>query len=92
VGAVFSTTQLETEMDHRSAKICTTALLAMLTFAGCSSWSDAQKGTAIGAGAGAAIGHAVGGGVLGTVGGAAVGGVIGHEVGENRDEKKAQSK
>ena len=56
---------------------------------GCGTWSDAQKGTAIGAGTGAVIGNAVGGGVLGTVGGAAVGGVIGHEIGEHRDEKKA---
>ena len=56
--------------------------------AGCGTWSNAQKGTAIGAGTGAVIGNAVGGGVLGTVGGAAVGGVIGHEVGQNRDEKQ----
>jgi osmotically inducible lipoprotein OsmB len=59
---------------------------ALLT--GCGTWSNAQKGTAIGAGTGAVIGNAVGGGVLGTVGGAAVGGVIGHEIGENRDEKQ----
>jgi osmotically inducible lipoprotein OsmB len=58
---------------------------ALLT--GCGTWSNAQKGTAIGAGTGAVIGNAVGGGVLGTVGGAAVGGLIGHEVGQNRDEK-----
>jgi osmotically inducible lipoprotein OsmB len=57
---------------------------------GCASWSDARKGTAIGAGAGAVIGNAVGGGVLGTVGGAAVGGVVGHEIGKNQDEKKEQ--
>jgi len=55
---------------------------------GCASWSDAQKGTAIGVGAGAVIGNAVGGGVLGTVGGAAVGGVVGHEIGRNQDQKK----
>jgi osmotically inducible lipoprotein OsmB len=68
------------------------ALMAGLAFTGCGTWTDAQKGTAIGAGAGAAVGHAVGGGVLGTVGGAAVGGVIGHEIGENRDEKKQGGK
>ncbi len=77
-------------MNRFSARNFTLALLAM-TLGACGTWTDAQKGTAIGAGAGAAVGHAVGGGVLGTVGGAAVGGVIGHEVGENRDEKKAQS-
>ena len=68
------------------------ALMAGLAFAGCSTWTGAQKGTAIGAGAGAAVGHAVGGGVLGTVGGASVGGVIGHEIGENQDEKKQGGK
>lgn len=70
-------------------KLQLTAVLIATTLAGCGTWSDAQKGTAIGAGTGALIGNAVGGGVLGTVGGAAVGGVIGHEVGENRDDKKA---
>jgi len=68
------------------------ALVAALAFGGCSTWSGAEKGTAIGAGAGAAVGHAVGGGVLGTVGGAALGGVIGHEVGENQDQKKQAGK
>ena len=70
-------------------KLQITAVLIAGMLAGCGTWSDAQKGTAIGAGTGALIGNAVGGGVLGTVGGAAVGGVIGHEVGENRDDKKA---
>lgn len=59
-----------------------------VALSGCAGWSDAQKGTAIGAATGGAAGAVLGGGVLGTVGGAAVGGVIGHEVGENRDEKK----
>lgn len=68
--------------------IATAIFIAALS--GCGTWSDAQKGTAIGAGTGAVIGNAVGGGVLGTVGGAAVGGVIGHEIGENQDEKKAK--
>jgi len=68
------------------------AVMAALALAGCSNWSNASKGTAIGAGAGAAVGHAVGGGLLGTVGGAAVGGVIGHEIGENQDEKKQGGK
>ena len=56
----------------------------------CASWTSAQKGTAIGAGAGAVIGNAVGVGVLGTVGGANVGGVVGHEIGKNQDQKKVQ--
>jgi osmotically inducible lipoprotein OsmB len=75
----------------KSARDTTLAIVATLALAGCGTWSDAQKGTAIGAGVGAAAGHAISGGsVLGTVGGAAVGGVIGHEVGENRDEKKGK--
>jgi len=77
-------------MKRHSVRNSTIAALLALVVAGCSSWTDAQKGTAIGAGAGAAVGNAVGGGVLGTVGGAAVGGVIGHEIGERRDEDKAK--
>lgn len=46
-------------------------------------WSNAQKGTAIGAGTGAVSGNVVGGRVLGTVGGAAVGGVVGQEIGKD---------
>jgi osmotically inducible lipoprotein OsmB len=65
-------------------------LACSVLLGGCASWSDAQKGTAIGPGAGALIGNAVGGGVLGTVGGAAVGGVVGHEIGRNQDQKKEQ--
>jgi osmotically inducible lipoprotein OsmB len=75
----------------KSAKNTALAIVATLALAGCGTWSDAQKGTAIGAGVGAAAGHAISGGsVLGTIGGAAVGGVVGHEVGENRDEKKGR--
>jgi len=77
-------------MKRHSVRNSTIAALLALVVAGCSSWTDAQKGTAIGAGAGAAVGNAVGGGVLGTVGGAAVGGVIGHEIGERRDKDKAK--
>jgi osmotically inducible lipoprotein OsmB len=78
-------------MKRASIRTSTLALMAALAFAGCGTWTDAQKGTAIGAGAGAAVGHAVSGGsVLGTVGGAAVGGVVGHEVGERRDEDKTK--
>ena len=39
-------------------------LACSVLLGGCASWSDAQKGTAIGAGTGALIGNAVGGGVL----------------------------
>lgn len=76
------------KVKRHAVRNSTIAVVAALVFTGCSSWTDAQKGTAIGAGAGAAVGNAVGGGVLGTVGGAAVGGVIGHEIGERRDEDK----
>jgi osmotically inducible lipoprotein OsmB len=69
-------------------KLITTLVASLVFISGCSTWSNAQKGTAIGAGTGAVIGNAVGGGVLGTVGGAAVGGVIGHEIGEDQDRKK----
>ena len=76
----------------KSARNTTLAIVSALAFAGCSTWSGAEKGTAIGAGVGAAAGHVIGGGVLGTVGGAVAGGVIGHEVGENQDQKKAGGK
>jgi len=71
-------------------KIIAALVASAALLGGCGTWSNAEKGTAIGAGAGAAIGHATGGGVLGTVGGAAGGGVIGHEIGENQDEKKGK--
>jgi len=79
----------ENVMSMLRTKGLSVAMAAMVALAGCSSWSGAQKGTAIGVGAGAAVGHAVGGGVLGTVGGAAVGGVVGHEIGKKQDEKDA---
>lgn len=57
------------------------AVLAVVGLSACSSMSQQEKNTAVGAGIGA-VGGAVltGGSALGTVGGAAVGGVIGHEV------------
>jgi osmotically inducible lipoprotein OsmB len=69
----------------------TIAIAIAVSAAGCATWdnlSDAQKGTAIGAGVGGVAGAAAtGGGVLGTVGGAAVGGVVGHEIGKRRDRE-----
>jgi osmotically inducible lipoprotein OsmB len=62
-----------------------------LTFAGalalgaCSSMSERDKATAIGAGVGAVGGAALtSGSALGTIGGAAVGGVIGNQVGKDK--------
>ena len=58
-------------------------LVSALGLGACSSMSQRDKNTAIGAGVGA-VGGAVltGGSALGTVGGAAVGGVIGNQVGK----------
>ncbi|MEC4718013.1 glycine zipper 2TM domain-containing protein [Noviherbaspirillum sp. CPCC 100848] len=62
--------------------ITATALAAMLTLAGCSSMTQRDKNTAVGAGIGAVAGSVLtGGSGIGTVGGAAVGGVIGNQVG-----------
>jgi osmotically inducible lipoprotein OsmB len=57
----------------------------ILAVGGCSSMSERDKSTAVGAGVGA-VGGAVlsGGSALGTVGGAAVGGVIGNQVGKDK--------
>lgn len=60
-----------------------TLVIAILATAvsSCSSMSEQDKATAIGAGAGA-IGASIltGGSTAGTIGGAAVGGYIGHEI------------
>lgn len=70
---------------HLGAALAATSVLAL---GACSSMSQQDKATAIGAGVGAVGGAALtGGGALGTVGGAAVGGVIGHEVGKDKDKK-----
>ncbi len=57
----------------------------ILAAGGCSSMSERDKSTAVGAGVGA-VGGAVltGGSAVGTVGGAAVGGVIGNQVGKDK--------
>lgn len=66
---------------RRLSMVLATAVLAV-GLSACSSLSQRDRNTIIGAGAGA-VGGAVltGGSALGTVGGAAVGGVIGREVG-----------
>jgi osmotically inducible lipoprotein OsmB len=60
-------------------------VIALLGLGACSSMSNRDKNTAIGAGVGA-VGGAVltGGSALGTVGGAAVGGVIGNQIGKDK--------
>ena len=57
----------------------------ILAAACCSSMSERDKSTAVGAGVGA-VGGAIltGGSAVGTVGGAAVGGVIGNQVGKDK--------
>jgi osmotically inducible lipoprotein OsmB len=60
-------------------------LAVIISLGGCSSMSQRDKSTAIGAGVGAAAGAILtGGGLIGTVGGAAVGGVIGNQVGKDK--------
>jgi osmotically inducible lipoprotein OsmB len=60
-----------------------TALLVSMATAGCGTWSQRDKNTAIGAGVGAAAGSVLSGGsTTGTLGGAAIGGVIGHQIDE----------
>lgn len=57
----------------------TVALVA--TLAGCGSWDQRDRNTAIGAGVGAVGGNVItGGSTLGTVGGAVVGGAVGRNV------------
>ena len=66
-------------------------LLATGGLTACGTWSNADKGSAIGAVGGAAVGSAVtGGSTLGTVGGAIGGGVLGHEIGESRDKRQGR--
>ena len=61
------------------------ALVSALALGACSSMSERDKATAIGAGVGAVSGAVLtGGSALGTVGGAAVGGVVGNQVGKDR--------
>jgi osmotically inducible lipoprotein OsmB len=61
------------------------ALLVGAAAGGCSSMSEREQNTAVGAGVGA-VGGAIltGGSAVGTVGGAAVGGVIGNQVGKDK--------
>lgn len=71
---------MKTRHSFVSSAVIATMLLAL---AGCSSMTQRDRNTAVGAGAGA-IGGAIltGGSAAGTIGGAAIGGVIGHEVGK----------
>lgn len=65
---------------QRFAALVSALLVAMAT-AGCGTWSQRDKNTAIGAGAGAVAGSVLtGGSTTGTLGGAAIGGVIGHQI------------
>lgn len=61
-------------------------ITALAGATGCSSLSEREKSTAIGAGVGGVAGSVLtGGSTAGTVGGAVVGGVVGHEVGKRRE-------
>ncbi|SHM18861.1 glycine zipper 2TM domain-containing protein [Vreelandella subglaciescola] len=65
----------------KKAALSATVVALMLGLSACSSMSDQDRNTAVGAGAGAVGGSVLtGGSTAGTVGGAVVGGVIGHEV------------
>lgn len=58
-----------------------TLIASVISLGACSSMSQKDKNTALGAGAGAVIGGVLtGGSSAGVVGGAAVGGVIGNQV------------
>ena len=74
-------------MNNRLTRISFLAPVAAVLMAvgGCSSMSERDKSTAVGAGVGA-VGGAVltGGSAVGTVGGAAIGGVIGNQVGKDK--------
>ena len=60
----------------------TSALALGLALVGCSSMSERDRNTAIGAGVGGVAGSVLtGGSTAGTIGGAAVGGVIGNQTG-----------
>lgn len=68
-------------------RLISTAVLALgaLSLGACSSMSERDKSTAIGAGVGAVAGSVLSGGsAVGTVGGAAVGGIIGNEAGKRK--------
>lgn len=59
------------------------AVASLSTLTACSTMTNRERDTAVGAGVGA-VGGAIltGGSAVGTLGGAAVGGVIGHEAGK----------
>jgi osmotically inducible lipoprotein OsmB len=62
------------------------AIAACAGVTGCSSMTQREKATAIGAGVGGVAGSVLtNGSGVGTVGGAVVGGVVGNEVGKRRE-------
>ena len=66
-------------MKRIATSMMTIALVAGL--AGCGTWDQRDRNTAIGAGVGAVGGNVItGGSTLGTVGGAVVGGAVGRNV------------
>lgn len=74
-------------MKQMSRLALVAACVAALAGAtGCSSMTEREKSTAIGAGVGGVAGSVLtGGSTAGTVGGAVVGGVVGNEVGKRRE-------
>lgn len=67
---------------HPCAKIASSLALG-LALVSCSSMSERDRNTAIGAGIGGVAGSVLtGGSTAGTIGGAAVGGVIGNQTGK----------
>lgn len=72
-------------MTQPKTLIRVASALALTAIVGCSSMTQQEKNTAIGAGVGAIGGSVLtGGSAAGTLGGAAVGGVIGHEIDKNK--------
>jgi len=72
--------------------LTTIAILGLLSgAAGCSSWTNQQKGAVIGAGTGAAAGGAIGSGsghtLEGAIIGAAIGGIAGAVIGDYMDQQ-----
>jgi len=66
-------------MKQNQIKLTLAAVFGGLMLAGCSSLSDRQRDTAVGAAIGGVAGNVISGGsTVGTVGGAAVGGIIGN--------------
>jgi osmotically inducible lipoprotein OsmB len=68
-------------MSKIKSLVLTSSTVMALALTGCSSMSERDRNTAIGAGVGGVAGSVLtGGSTTGTVGGAVVGGVIGNQV------------